>query len=313
MSHVIIRPARVIVAGLAAALLLAGCGGPSRVGAAAIVGDQRIPVSQVESWSTATMNEQPALKEKLREQGQLGELGRRLAGFAVRQRLVRRVAEKERLSVDEQQVTARIEARGGVRRATEGTILNSRNFRESVRSRLLLAELGRKYVDRLSITIDYTQATSREEARRKAQRMARGPREAAELIAADRAAGTASGTGKRMQAMENPRMALNTPLFGAEPGTVLAFKGTQQRSAAGQWMIALVRERTTTGPASAESGQLGDRAMLAFGRRLLGLTAQRADVRLSPRYGAWDPIQLTAVPEEGQTTGFRIGDHALST
>ncbi|MBA8822826.1 ABC-type uncharacterized transport system auxiliary subunit [Saccharopolyspora lacisalsi] len=312
MSHVIIRPARVIVAALAAALLLAGCGGPSRVGAAAIVGDQRIPVSQVESWSTVTMNEQPTLKEKLREQGQLGELGRRLAGFAVRQQLVRRVAEKEQLSVDEQQVTARIKAQGGVRRATEGTILNSRNFRASVRSRLLLAELGRKYVDRLSITIDYTQATSRADAQRKAQRMARGPREAAELIAADRAAGTATGTGKRMQAMENPRMALNTPLFGAEPGTVLAFRGSKQRSA-GQWMIALVRERATTSQASAETGQLGDRAMLAFGRRLLGLTAQRADVRLSPRYGAWDPIQLTAVPEEGQTTGFRIGGHALST
>lgn len=304
MSHVISRPVRVLVAFLAAGLLLAGCGGPSRVGAAAIIGDQRIPVSQVESWFTAALDKDPALKRKLQEQGQMGELGRRLAGFAVRQELVRRVARHEQLSVDEQQVTARIKAQGGAEAATKGTILTPGNFRDAVRAQLIMTELGRKYMDRLSITFDFTQASSREEAEAKARRMARGPEQAAALISSDRAAGVAAGTGKQMWATEQPKTAVLTPLFGAAPGTVLAFKGPRQ--GAGQWLVALIRERDTRSPAPSAAGQLREQAMQAFGRRLLGMTAQRVGVELSPRYGAWDPIELTAVPEEGQTTGFRM-------
>lgn len=43
-----------------------------------------------------------------------------------------------------------------------------------------------------------------------------------------------------------------------------------------------------------------------FGARLLGLTAQRTGVELSPRYGVWDPVAVTAVPEEEQRSGFRL-------
>lgn len=305
MRSVIPRAARVFTVAVAACLVLAGCGsGPTRAGAAAIVGDERIPVSEVDSWFSRVLAEEPGLTERFRQRGTMDDLARRLAGFRVRQELAERAARKEDLRVTPQQVTRRIERMGGVRRATQGKIFTSGNIRETTRSLLQMTELGRKYLPRTSVTFDYTQATTREDAEAKARRMARGPKAAARLIASDRATGVAAGRDRELRAAEAPRVAVGTPLFGAGEGTVVAFKGPQQR--AGTWLIARITERDTSAPQAAPSARIGPRALQAFGRRLLGLTAERTGVTMSPRYGVWDPIGLTAAPEEGQTTGFRI-------
>lgn len=305
MRSVIPRAPRVLVALAAACLLLAGCGsGPSKIGAAAIVGDERIPVTEVENWFTTVLKKEPGLTEQFQEQGRMDDLARRLAGFRVRQELAAMAAEKEDLHVTAQQVTERIERMGGPREATRGKIFTPGNIREATRSLLLMTELGRKYMATTSVTFDYTQASTRSEAEAKARRMAKGPEAAARLIASDRAAGVPAGQGKKARAGELTRVAVSTPLFGAAKGTVVAFKGPQQR--AGTWLVARIAERDTSAPPTAGAGQFGAQALQSFGLRLLGLTAERVGVTMSPRYGVWDPVGLTAAPEEGQTTGFRI-------
>ncbi|MDR7302679.1 SurA N-terminal domain-containing protein [Haloactinomyces albus] len=305
MSSVILRPTRVLIALLAACLLLAGCGaGPGKVGTAAIVGDRAIPLTAVESRFTAVLNKNPDLADQLRQQGRMDDLARRIAGFAVRRELAAQAARRENLRVSEQEITTRINRAGGAQAAAEGTIFTARNYREVVRSQLLMTELGRKYLGTTSVTFDYTQATTRKEAKTKAERMARGPQQAAALIKADRARGVPAEFGRRVRASDSASLAVGTPLFGATPGTVVAFKGPNQR--AGTWLIARITERNTKAAPAAAGSQADERVMQAFGTRLLGLTAQRVGVELSPRYGVWDPIRLTPAPDDGQTTGFRL-------
>ncbi|RCW39971.1 SurA-like protein [Halopolyspora algeriensis] len=308
MSSVILRLTRVVVSVLAACLLLAGCGSsPGKVGTAAIVGDRAIPLTAVESRFNAVLDKESGLTEQLRQQGRMDDLARRIAGFAVREELARQAAHREELQVSEQEITERIERAGGAQAATKGTIFTARNYREVVRSQLLMTELGRRYLGRTSVTFDYTQATTRKEARAKAERMAQGPQQAAALIADDRAAGIPAESGKQVRAARNASLAVGTPLFGASPGTVLAFKGPNQR--AGTWLIARVTERNANAD-PVPTGKVDEQTLQAFGTRLLGLTAERAGVQLSPRYGAWDPIMLSPAPEEGQKTGFRLAGHA---
>lgn len=295
------RHGRLLASIAVAGLLLVGCGtGPSKMGAAAIVGDTRIPVSQVKTWFADVLEKEPQLRSQLEQQGQYDELGRALAGQLVRRELIARTAQRERLSVNEQQVNAVIDRWGGPR-ATEGKIFTEENVRDFARDDALVIELGRRYFDGLSITFDYTQATTRSSAEQKARRMAESDAAASELISSDVADGTPAGTGQRLRAADSPKLAAATPLFGAEPGTVLAFEPEPN---AGQWLIVRIEEREAT-PAP-QAGAAEESTLRGLGGQLLGLTAERAGVRLSPRYGAWDPIGLNPVPEEGQTTGFRI-------
>ncbi|MFC7341889.1 SurA N-terminal domain-containing protein [Saccharopolyspora griseoalba] len=301
MRTTLSRHGRLLASIAAAGLLLVGCGtGPSQVGAAAIVGDTKIPVSQVKSWFTEVLDKEPRLRSQLEERDGLDDLGRALAGQLVRQELIAEVAEREHLSVDERQVDAMIDRWGGPR-ATEGEVFTPGNVREFARGEALVTELGRRYFDGLSVTFDYTQATSRSSAQRKAEEMARGGAAATELIERDTAAGTPAGTGQRLRAADSPKLAAATPLFGAEPGTVLAFEPERN---AGQWLIVRIQERVAE--PSPRAGAADDATLHGLGSQLLGLTADRVGVRLSPRYGAWDPIGLTAAPSEGETTGFRL-------
>lgn len=292
-----------LIALAAACLLLSGCGsGPSRVGAAAIVGDERIPVTEVENWFNAVLRKEPGLTEQLREQGRMDDLARRLAGFAVRQELAARAAREEGLRVSPQQVTERIRQMGGPEQATRGKIFTPDNIREATRALLVMTELGRKHIASTSVTFDYTQATTRSEAEAKARRMAESAESAAALVASDRAAGVPAGAGKTVRPAEATNVAASTPIFGAAEGTVVAFKGPDQR--AGTWLVARITKRDTR--AAPTPGGFDPRLLQAFGLRLLGLTAERVGVTMSPRYGVWDPVQLSAAPAEGQTTGFRI-------
>ncbi|GAB3283906.1 SurA N-terminal domain-containing protein [Parasphingorhabdus pacifica] len=311
MRFVIQRPLRLLALITAAGLLLAGCGpGPNKVGAAAIVGDTRIPVADVQSWFEAVLAKEEGLKPRLREQEQMDELGRQLASYSIQQELLRQAAETHGISVDEREVAELVDSMGGADAATRNKIYTPRNFEVAARSQLIAVELGRKHLDRLAITFDFTQAATRDEAETKAKRMAQGPEEAAELVDAELQAGTPAGRDERLRAAENVQLAGATPLFGARPGTVVAFEPQPQ---AGQWLIARIKERDTDAPPIPAAAQADDQTLQAVGMRMLGVTADRVGVRLSPRYGVWDQVGLGSAPDESQTRGFWLSGPAESS
>src|SRR5690606_7074699 len=160
-----IRRARLLVLGAVAAVLLTGCGvEPGRAGAAAIVGGTRIPVAEVQSWMREAFAQDPDLEQRLQQQGRLDDSAREIAGHLVKQELVEQVAQREGLRVSP----------GRVEEVMRGSLFTPQQARSMARSALLLTELGRKYVPRLAVTVDYVQAADRREAGEKARRMAMG-------------------------------------------------------------------------------------------------------------------------------------------
>jgi hypothetical protein len=283
------------------ALLLTGCGSVTgKIGTAAIVGNIRIPDSSVKSWFDAVLRKDPVLADQLQGQGEMGALGRQIASLEVQQELLRQAALRYHLPVNAQSVDDVVARMGGPRAASEGQIYTPRNVADGVRAQLIVTELGRAYLNRLAITFDYTQAANRREARVKAERMAHDPQQAAALVAADSAEGVPAATNQPLRAADNPGIAAKTPIFGAPPGTVLAFRPNQS----GRWLVVriLTRHAGPAGPAS----RVDLETVQEFGWQLLGMTENQVGVRLSPRYGVWDPIALAAVPNQEQTTGFRL-------
>ncbi len=298
------RSVRPLLAVLLVTGVLAGCGAVDRAGVAAFVGGTRIPVQEVHGWLHDTLRDEQELKQRLQQRGEVDDLGRELAAQLVREELTRRAAQVEGLEISQSQVRDLISGAGGARSLTEGTPYRRDQLPRAARSELTLVELGRKYYDRIAVSFAMTRAGSRDEAQRKAQRMAAGPQQTRELLAADRRAGVPAQRVDGLRASAVPDTAAGSPLFGARPGTVLAY---EPRPGAGQWLVARIAGRDERAEPDPRARPADEQVLSRFGEQLLGLTAAREGVRLSPRYGVWDPIALTTRSSEDELRGFRIG------
>ncbi len=288
-----------------AVVMLAGCGsGPSQFNSAAIVGERGVPLDQVQQQlDTVLAKEGPEAKAQLEAGDQLDDVMRQIVSLQVQHELLMITAQREGLSVDRQQVTQLIEQLGGAQAASQGTIYTAETFRERARDQLLAVELGRKYLPRLAVTVDYTTADTRAAAQQRVEQLAAaGAAGAREQIRADIERGGAAALDQRIVAAQNPSFA-SAPVFGVPEGTVVAFPSDQR---AGTWLVMVVTSRSTTGGAQPAAGTEGlDQSLLAAtGLRQLAMTSERVGVRLNPRYGVWDPVSLQAVPNANETTGF---------
>ncbi|MCP2332405.1 MULTISPECIES: SurA N-terminal domain-containing protein [Actinoalloteichus] len=300
------RSLRPTVAVLASAgVLLAGCGSdPSQVRAAAIVGDTVISLEHVQDRLDSIFERDPEVRRQLASTGQIGEVGRNIVTLSVQHELINEVARREGLTVDQAEVDELIDQRGGAEAASEGTVYDASNFRERVADQLLMLELGRKYFDGIEVVFDYTQAVTREDALEKAERLAADPASIEEMVAEDAASGLPGQLDQRTTAAEQPQLA-GQPLFGAAPGTVVAFPFDNQ---GGQWMVAVVKERNldaaTGEPGLADS--VDPQTLQYFGSRLMAPVADELDIRVNPRYGVWDPVSLGVAPNADEVAGIQI-------
>lgn len=304
------RSVAAAVAAVLSAVLLAGCGsGPSQAGAAAIVGDTEIPIGYVQSWWERVMGDD-TLKEQLRANGQLDDLGRVIVREAVRHELLKITAEREGLQFDEAQVSELIETLGGEQAAVEITqsIYDRNTIRDRARDQLLAVALGRKYFD-TTVRFDYTFAGSREQALNKARELAADPRRVRSIIEADRQRGLQVGLDQRQSIADNLDAVLRTPLFSVPAGHVLAYPDADE-SNPGQWVVAVIRERTTGTPSSQPGAVTIDRVnesrLEGVGLRLLGIESRKIGVRLNPRYGVWSHEYVAIGASEGEVPAIVV-------
>src|SRR5918997_1156798 len=90
----------------------------------------------------------------------------------------------------------------------------------------------------------------------------------------------------------------STVLFGVPVGTVVTFQPNPQQST---WIVARVVDRRTDAPSDpAAVNGISQAQLIAIGERLLQPTADPVGIRVNPRYGVWDPIQLRIVAEDQQ-------------
>lgn len=295
-------------------LLAAGCGtGPSQVDAAAIVGSTAIPLGQVQQNFADVLARNPSAKDALRQQHKMPDLTRQLVTLGIQHELVNQVSREENLTASEADVDRLVAGQGGAAAAAKNSVFDENGVREHAKDQLKLIELAKRYLPKLSVTIDVTFADDRAGALDRAKKMSQGEQQAQQVVAADKAAGQSAQSALTLKALDSPENA-TSPLFGTPVGTVVAYQAGQQ-SQGGQWVVALIRNRDTNGTGDAKSASqsvdsVSTQVLQAVGQRLLVPTADRLGVRINPRYGVWDPVAIGAAASPDVAIGVEVPPHS---
>lgn len=302
--RVVGKAQRAVVGALAAALLVTGCNyNAGQPGAAVIVGDTRIAVSEVQEQLDAILEKEGEdVRAELAAGRQLDDLSRQIVTLEIRHELLKIAARRAELSVSSAEVSELLYELGGPEYASRGTLWDAEGFREHARDLLLMQKLGREALSS-AVTFDYTTAATRTAAMRRAEELVNaGPQRARELIRADVEAGGDAVVSQRVIAGDDPIFAAS-PAFGVSEGTVVAFQLADTQP----WLIAVMRHRAEDVEPSAQAPdpeQIDPALLEVIGLRQLALVADQVDIRVSPRYGVWDPVNLSVAPNEDETGGF---------
>ncbi|MBB5956331.1 hypothetical protein FHS29_002917 [Saccharothrix tamanrassetensis] len=297
---------RFTLVGAAVALLVAGCGsGPSQVGSAAIIGDTVIPLEQVQQRLDTVLKKEPEA-QKLQEQRKLDQVSRQLVTLGVQHELVERAAQREGVTVSEEAVTESVQSAGGAEIASQNTVYDAATFRERARDQLLLVELARKYVDKMEVTFDYFFTKDNKDAIEKAKQIAADPSKMAEFVSSGPQGPEGqrlSKQGQKVSSAESPQAA-GSPLFGVQPGTVVAFAPDPGSA---QWLVAHVTGRNDNARSSGESSteQLTPQLLEQIGLRLVQRLAGDPQIRVNPRYGVWDATAIALAPSDKELSGYQ--------
>jgi len=291
-------------------VLVAGCGsGPSQVGSAVIVGKTAVPVSQVRDALQWQLDNVPRVRQ-LQDSGNLPQVSRQLVRRRVVHQLLDVATERAGVRADEDAVSELIESVGGQGAVSEQAGIAPQRVRRLATDQVLLRELGKHYVPRLTISFVGGIITPRG-ASGAAEDAAR---ELAEKIAAhpDRAGTLLQRTDKSVHkenfalsdAVRQAPELSTSALYGASPGTVLVIQPTRSR---GSWMVALVRDRTIDASAAgAAAGNVDARLMTQVGLRMLQPVAADLGVKINPRYGVWDATAMDIAPSEQEVAGYQF-------
>ncbi|HEX2264243.1 MAG TPA: SurA N-terminal domain-containing protein [Pseudonocardiaceae bacterium] len=297
---------RAVLGIMVGALCISGCSsGPSQVGAAALVNGTEIPVEQVQSQLTMVLaKEGDQARAQLAADRQLDDVSRKIITVQIRHELTAIAARRAGLAVDQARVSRLIDEVGGAQGASKGTIFDADGYRERAVDKLLTAQLGLSALRNSAVTVDYTTADTRTAAKAKVDELSRvGAKRARQLIDADVRAGKDAVIGKRIVAADDPIFA-TTPAFGVDEGTVVAF----QLADTTPWLIMVIKNRANRGVQPSDNApaleQIDPAVLEAIGLRQLAQVGEEVGVRLSPRYGIWDPVSLQAVANENETAGF---------
>jgi hypothetical protein len=271
--------------------VISGCGGPVQAGTAVFVGDEAVPIERVQTRLDAALEKKDLIAQITAQGGTTADLARSVVTRAVMHELLGRRAEEEGIVVTDAQVDAQIAENGGADALLDGSLYDLPALRERMRDDLVAAQLAQREVGGLAVTADLVGAASREDAEAAARALQAGGAEAEALFADP----NTSARGRTFDAISSPENA-STVLFGLPVGAVVAWQPNPQQST---WIIARITDRRTDAPSdpAAVSG-ISQAQLVAIGERLLQPTAEQVGIRVNPRYGVWDPVQLRIVGED---------------
>ncbi|WP_332461470.1 hypothetical protein [Amycolatopsis aidingensis] len=312
--RIIGRPRALFSVLAASALLLTGCGsGPSQVDSAAIVGDSSVPLGEVQHEIQWLLDNVPAAQQA-KQQRKFGNESRKIVQGRIVHELLEVAAQREGLRVDASEATELIESSGGLDAAAKAVQIEPSRVHQVATDQLMLQQLGQKYLQRLSvdligttITEEAPGSTAEDKARALGRKLAADPRGAEQLLRAE---------GRQVldrrfvlaEAVQSSPELATSAVFGAREGTVLVIQPSRQQ---GGWLVALIRDRDTSGSASggaaAQAQQPSNPQLLySVGVRLLQPIADELGIKVNPRYGVWDSAAMTIVSRAEELTGYQF-------
>jgi hypothetical protein len=273
--------------------VISGCGGPNQAGTAVFVGDNAVPLERVQTQLDTALAKKDLIAQITAQGGSTADLARSIVTRAVMHDLLARRAAEVGIVVTDAQIDAEIAENGGADALIEGSLYDLPALRDRVRDDLIAAQLAQREVGGLVVTADLVAATSRENAESAAATLRAGGAQADALFGDPRT----SARGQTFDAASSPENA-STVLFGVPAGTVVAFQPNPQQST---WIVARVTDRRTGAPSDpAAVSSISHSQLVAIGERLLQPTADRVGIRVNPRYGVWDPVEMRIVAEDQQ-------------
>lgn len=282
---------RVLAAVAVVGVVVSGCGGPSQVGAAVIVGERVVSLDTVQSRLDAVLDRTDLVSQLAAQGGGPPDIARDIVTRAVLHDLLAREAGAAGIAIPDSAVDAAITDLGGTDALLQQSFADAGGIREQVRDGLIAAELARRSVG-TTVTADLVAAPSREDAEGVARVLAAGGPGPAALFAQNP---QTSVQGMRYTAATNPEIA-GTVLFGAPAGSTVLFQPDPQQAS---WIVFRIVDRSTGGPVDAEAvSSISQDQLVAIGERTVQPVADRIGVRVNPRYGVWDPILLRVVPAD---------------
>lgn len=313
----IIRRWKALFGIVVTALLLAGCGsGPSQVGAAAIVGDRAIPVDEVQQEIQWLLDNVPQAKQA-QDQGKLASAARRVVRGRIVHELVDLAAQREGLRPDEPAVAELIGSAGGPDAAAKSVQVLPARVHDVAVDQVLLQQLAERYLASLSvsfvgtvITSESPEATAEEQAMELGRKLAANPEQAQALVQDSGQAVAKEGLKLADAATSSPALA-SSALFGAEPGTVVVLQPGKQQKQTG-WLVALITDRQVSEPGDTGAAESVEPRMLyRIGLRMLQPIANEVGVKVNPRYGVWDPIDVGIAPRTEELAGHQLASRTV--
>ncbi|HWC82542.1 MAG TPA: SurA N-terminal domain-containing protein [Pseudonocardiaceae bacterium] len=295
----VIKPSAV-VAGVVVVtgLLLAGCGsGPNQAGSAAIVGNTVISLDAVQQEVTTAVATQSVAKQA-QSQGQLDAISREVLTERIMHQVTAAAAAKYGITVSDADVDAYISKSGGIDKIAS-PVLSADDQRATARDQLIEAKYATGFVDSLGVTFDYFAADTEADAVAQAKQVAAKPSEfesMASSVASQGGDANVNQTYTLAQYLQNTSGVL-APMFGAQPNTVLVFSPNLGQSQE-VWYVMKIDKRTGGMPLtvpSAAAKNANTAVLASVGTSLLRSVAQSLPIRISPRYGAWDPVSMQVV------------------
>jgi hypothetical protein len=277
------------------AAVLAGCGGPSRVGSAMVVGDRSVDLASVQAAIDGALLHRADLNAQASQEIGNTDIARYVVTRQVNHELLTAAAARAGVSVPEDAVDAALADTTDQNLQVDRLLFDGAQLRERARDQELAVALAQRYVDGLQVTVDAAAATTEADADAKARALAAGGPDA-DRVLADRAA---AAPGQVTRAATDPESATN-PEYGVPAGSVVKY---QPSPGQGYWLVLRVTDRRLDAPPAQvqQAASTIDRATLAvIGRRIA--QAEAAPLDLNPRFGVWDPVRM-AVVAPGQEAG----------
>ncbi|WP_254897125.1 hypothetical protein [Amycolatopsis sp. Hca4] len=326
------RP-RALVAVVAGALLLAGCGsGPSQVGSAVIVGDRSVSLDSVQSMIDQAVRDHPYAR-KLAAEHKLDLLGREIVRQTVIHELTVRASESENLVADQAKVAGLAAQVRNVPVADTGQgdqvaltqiVSQLRDHNEVASDVVLEQQLAQKQLPKLSVGADYVgisaTADNDQAARTRAfdlakefaddpgkvqgvVQQAQKEGQQAQQTGMPGPSGYSAGQSAELFSAAQYVGLASTALFGTETNHVVVFQAQKPQSP--DWFVFFIRARGTDKavPADQEAQKPTDAQLTAVGTRLLQPYLGQSGLRVNPRYGVWDVVGMNLVPNKDAVQG----------
>lgn len=313
MTSVLRRVVAPFAAVTALVATLTACGtGPSQVNSAVILGDRVISVDEVQSLVDKVV-EQPAARG-LAQQRKLDLVAREVVSQLVVHEVLTDVAREEGIKVDADALaTLRAQNPFGQKLSADGDtpteqlvpelVYRARGLEAYANDTLLLDALAREHLGRDSAKYNVALVANEDDAIKLADEIVAQPSRSKDLMKA------AAKSEEEMALGQDTGPTGNGVYLSAPANSVFVMPGNQGATGGGGYQVVHVLSTKTAATVSpdADLSQITADQLPVYGRFALRPHIIDSSIKISPRYGVWNDLDLTVVAKsEAEVSGFVV-------